>query len=329
MERQNRFLKAAHLFVNYDKDIFQLAQVAYTNSTLDIVTVAADQDTPNDNSPTGNSNGNSNIAPQDGGGHMGVPIPILVGALGGGIALIVALVLILCCLKKRRNREKAKQHQQLEDRPNTGTSDLPIGGRMEMDGDNVAMVKLNRPATAVSHAESHAELPVKEVKPTPPELPSADVYKKAELGAAAPTYVELGTKSDYNEMPSNTVSPTTPQQAHTPVSPNPAIYPPPSQSSPLSTPSTPGYPNYNYQHQQYPPPPGPAPPTWQQYPPPIGPLLPNMFPAGYVPPPPPPNPPSPGSPYTYAPHQYPGQVYQPPLALKPDPLQRASLHEMA
>lgn len=257
---------------------------------------------------------------------MGVPIPILVGALGGGVVLIVALVLILCCLKKRRNREKSKQHQQLEDRPNTGTSDLPIGGRMEMDGDNVAMVKLSRPATAVSHAESHAELPVKEI---PPELLSTDVYKKAELGAAAPTYVELGTKSDYHEMSSNTVSSTTPQQAHTPVSLNPAIYPPPSQSPPLNMPSNPGYPSYNYQQQRYPPPPGPPPPTWQQYPPPPGPPPPNILPAGYVPPPPPPNPPSPGSPYAFAPHQYPGQVYQPHPAPKPDPLLRASLHEMA
>ena len=278
---------------------------------------------------TGNSSGDSNVTTQGGKGAMGIPIPILVGALASGVVLIIALALILCCLKKRRNREKTKQHQQLEDRPNTGTSDLPVGGRMEMDSDNIAMVKLNRPTTAVSHAESHAELPVTEVKPTPPELPSTDVYQKAELGATAATYVELGSKSDYHEMPSNTVSPTTPQQAHTPVSLNPAMYPPPSQSPPLSIPSTPGYPGYNYQHQQYPPPPTPPAATWQQYAPPPGPPPPNMFAAGYVPPPPPSNPPAPGLPYNYAPHQHLGQVYQPHPAPKPDPLQRASLHEMA
>ncbi|KAF8429014.1 aspartic peptidase domain-containing protein [Tirmania nivea] len=316
------FLKAAHLFVNYDTNNFQLAQVAYTNSTKDIVTVAAGQDAPSDNPNTGNSNRGSNTVPQDGGGHMNIPIPILVGALVGGVVLIVALVLILFCLKKRRDRENAKQHQQLEDRPNTGISDLPIGGRRELDGDNVAMMELNRPTTAVSHAESHAELPVKVVKSTPPELPSTNVYNKAELGAPATAYVELGTKPDYHEIPSNTVSPTTPQQAHTPVSPNPTMYRPPSQPPPISTPSTPGYPSYNYQHQQCPPPPGPQ-ATWQQYPPPPGPPPPNMFPAGYVPPPPPPNPPSPGSPYAYIPHQYPAQVYQ------PHAVQRATLHEMA
>ncbi|RPB23043.1 hypothetical protein L211DRAFT_293125 [Terfezia boudieri ATCC MYA-4762] len=202
---------------------------------------------------------------------------------------------------------------------------------MEMDGDNVAMVKLNRPTTAASHAESHAELPMTKVKPTPPELPSTDVYKKAER-AAAPTYVELGTKSGYHEMPSNTVSSTTPQQAHPPVSPKIAIYPSQTQSPLPSTPSTPGYPGYNYQRQQYPPPTKPSPPTWQQYP---GPPPPNMFPASYVPPPPPPNPPSPGSPYRYAPHQSPGhhqspgQIYQPHPIPTLNPLQRTSLHEMA
>ena len=222
----NRFLKAAHLFVNYNTNKFQIAQVAFTNDTQQIIDVPdSEEELPGVGGDQGSDSGSgSSSNDMDKGKHL-PPVPLLGGIAGVGAALVVALVTALFCLKKRKDRKKAQKYQE---RPNTGASDLPIGGRTELDSESVAMMKLSRPGTAASYANisgDHAELPEKDVKPIPPELPSNQHYEPEK-----DTYLhELNTETDYYELPSavHLVN-----RAHAPypgMHPSPSPPPPPSQ----------------------------------------------------------------------------------------------------
>lgn len=195
----NRFLKAAHLFVNYNTNKFQIAQVAFTNDTQQIIDVPdSEEKLPGVGDDQGSDSGSPSSSNSiDKGKHL-PSVPLLGGIAGVGAALVVALVTALFCLKKRKDRKKAKEYQE---RPNTGASDLPIGGRTELDSESIAMMKLSRSGTAASYANisgDHAELPEKDVRSIPPELPSNQHY---ESGKGTCLH-ELNTETGYHELPS-------------------------------------------------------------------------------------------------------------------------------
>lgn len=192
----NRFLKAAHLFVNYNTNKFELAQVAFTNDTQQIITVSSNGELPGSGGDQGSGSGSGNNMDKE--THL-PPVPLLGGIAGIGVAIVIALIAILFCLKKRKDREKEKAKKQQE-RPNTSASDLPIGGRTELDSESIAMMKLSRSGTAVSSANfsgNHAELPEKDIKPTPLELPSDH---NNETGKGTNLH-ELNTETAYHELP--------------------------------------------------------------------------------------------------------------------------------
>lgn len=171
--------------------------MAFTNDTQQIITVSSSEEelpgVGNDEGSSSESGSSSNG--MDNGKRL-PPVPLLGGVAGVCATIVIALVTILWCLKKRNDRDKVKKHQE---RPSTGASDLPIGGRTELDSESVAMVKLSRPGTAVSYANisgNHAELPEKGIKPI--LLPSSQ-----HNGARNSTYLhELNIETDYHELPS-------------------------------------------------------------------------------------------------------------------------------
>ena len=271
----------------------------------------------NNGTANGNQSGTQSGAPsgqKDGKDGLTLPVPVLAGAAGGGVLLIVALIIIIIVLKKRRNKDKTKKQ---EERPGTGGSDLPLGGRTELGGDDVAMVKLaSRPSTAVSGIE----LPpnnIAEKDPNTPELPSGPLDSQKKV------LYEIGTRRDYQEL--DTKEPMTPKQTTSPVAVHPASYPPPPVPPQQQTNVAPPYP-----YQRYPPPPGPPPPITQlpagYIPPPSAPVSP--LPAGYIPPPPPPGPPPGQIPPPVYSHQYPAQAYGHPNA-NTNQHSYAHVHELA
>ncbi|KAF8472587.1 aspartic peptidase domain-containing protein [Kalaharituber pfeilii] len=286
------FLKAAYLFVNHDTNYFQISQVAYVNSTKEIVPISASEDpSPDDKGSVRDvDDSEDNDGSSDGGStfekELPMPIPALAGASLGGILFLVALF-IFWRKWKRRNAEK---HQQLDERPGSADSHIPIGGRMELDANDVAMVKMSRPSTAIS-------MPAEKDSTTLAELPPA----AGKQIAPAQGYHELGVKHDYYEMPAAaaTGAVLTPKQAQMIVPSPAAVYPPP----PPNPSALPGY-----THQPFPGhspashPAGCAPPPL-----PCSPLqMPMPAAYGASPPPQPP----PGSPYQCIPQQNQGQACQ-------------------
>ncbi|KAI5809780.1 hypothetical protein DFH27DRAFT_597708 [Peziza echinospora] len=229
------FLKAAYLFVNYDANNFQISQVAYANSTRDIVSVNGSGGTNNGADTTGTFGGNTPVPtgndkknPDGTEKKSGPPMAVLAGAAGGGFLLVGALIFLIFFLKRKRKTMEAKKHKQLhESRPGSRhTVDLPAGGRNELHSDDVAMTDIKRPQTSGSTHFSGLVLPPHNAAELPPShiselAPSSPVGMVNEL----PEKMQLNNISAVAvpEMPSPAApiyqphSPPRPQTGHAPL----------------------------------------------------------------------------------------------------------------
>ncbi|RPA72902.1 acid protease [Ascobolus immersus RN42] len=309
------FLKAAYLYINHDTRQFQLSQVAYTNSTPDLITLDAKSGdiatAPKTN--LGNPAGN-------GAEEKKFPVAAAAGGAAGAL-VVIAIIAFVCVRRKRKQKQSAANSLPLGMKSN---SPVP-GGRMELHADphpGVPLQTLGANGEKVSVTTALGG--VAELDSTGVYAPGsdqkavmADSVMIAEMPASStPTLVN--SHGPYSPPPSNHGAPTpvmSPVSAMSSTpSPNPSqmhlgFAPPPPSISPFNGPANPqgqgqgGYLQTGYNHngqpspngsqyfpqspqQQYPPSPG-----HQQYPPSPG-------------QPPYPSPQSPYSPQQAYPQQY-------------------------